>query len=317
MVAVPKTVSGFEVYKTINNPKLTFSSNSDETNSEFEAFENGTIKEIYSYDQMYKNSFDEDYEGISNTGSVTFSEVDKSRFIKGKKVCLKKVNVTKDNVTWDDLESCLLGFINEITFNTDGVEVKLLGMSHLLEQEKEFTFSKTKRSKILREIITSAGLKAEIDTAGLKDESITYTNVSSSGSGGYSGSVSADIAEASNQICQGLTSDYDKAYAIWKWCHDNIKYKGYSNSQKGAEGCFKQRKGNCCDHANLVVQMLKAQNIKCAYEHSTSCYGGRGHVWAVAYVNNKWYRIDASVKSRGFNQVGQGCTGSRTDSLGF
>ena len=120
MVAVPKTVSGFEVYKTINNPKLTFSS-TDEENSDFEAFENGTIKEIYSYDQMYKNSFDEDYEGISNTGSVTFSEVDKSRFIKGKKVCLKKINVTKDTVTWDELESCLLGFIDEITFNTQNL----------------------------------------------------------------------------------------------------------------------------------------------------------------------------------------------------
>lgn len=318
MVAVPKTVSGFEVYKTINNPKLTFSTNdSEEDNDTFEAFENGTIKEIHYYDQMYNNSFDEDYEGISNTGSVSFSEVDKSHFIKGKKVCLKKVNVTKDTVNWDELESCLLGFINEITFNIEGVEVKLVGMSQLLEQEKQFSFTKTKRSKILREIITSAGLKVEIDTTGLKDESIDYTNVSSSGSSGYNGEVSGNIAEASNQICQGLTNDYDKAYAIWKWCHDNIKYKGYSNSLKGAEGCFKQRVGNCCDHANLVVQMLKAQNIKCAYEHSTSCYGGRGHVWAVAYVNNKWYRIDASVKSRGFNEVGEGCKGTRKNSINF
>lgn len=316
MVLAPRAVSGFEVYKTVNNPKLSFS-NSDSKESNFTAFENGTIKEIHYFDGMYKNSFDEDYEGISNTGSATFSQIDNSHFIKGKKVCLKKLNVENDSVKWNELKSCLLGFIEDITFNTGGAEVKLIGMSKLLEQEKEFNFTKTKRSKILKEIITSAGLKADIDTTGLKDESINYTNVSSSGGSGYDGEVSADIAEAAHQICEGCTTDLEKAKAIWKYCHDNFKYVGYSGSQRGAEGCFKQRGGNCCDHANVVVQMLKAENVKCAYEHSSSCYGGRGHVWAVAYCEGKWYRIDASVKSRGFNEVGEGCKGTRKNSINF
>ena len=62
--------------------------------------------------------------------------------------------------------------------------------------------------------------------------------------------------------------------------------------------------------------MLKTVKVKCAYEHSSTCYG-TGHVWAVAYCDGTWYRIDASVKSRGFNEVGNGCTGTRKETLGF
>ena len=168
-------------------------------------------------------------------------------------------------------------------------------------------------------MIESAGLKADINTKGLKDEVIDYTNISSSSdddSGGYTGEVSADIAEAAKQICKGKNTCLGKAKAIWKWCHDNMSYEGYPNSQKGAEGCFRDRAGNCCDHANVVVQMLRAVNVKCAYEHSTSCYG-TGHVWAVATCEGQDYRIDASVKSRGFNEVGDGCTGIRKENINF
>lgn len=338
--------SGFEVYETEKsseskntdsssvsdsnnsnkNTDNTIDSNSTDNNSDSQkqlqklVAYNGEIKEKAFYDNMLENSFDEDYEGISNTGSASFPDLpDTKRFFKGKKICLKKANDTGEPLNWSDLESCLLGFITEQTFTTGSVDLKLVGMSKLLEQEKEFSFTQTKRSEILKQIIEAAGLKADIDVTGLDDDVTDYTNISSSGdsSGGYDGEVSAEIAEEANRICQGLTSCLDKAKAIWKYCHDNFTYVGYSGSVRGAVGCFKKRGGNCCDHANVVVQMLKSQNIKCAYEHSTSCYGGRGHVWAVAYCDGTWYKIDASVKSRKFNEVGQNCTGTRKDSLGF
>ena len=167
----------------------------------------------------------------------------------------------------------------------------------------------------MKKIIESAGLKCKIELDGLKDDVIDYTNVSSSGSS--NNNITGEIADKAHEICQGLTSDLEKAKAIWKWCHDNLKYVGYSNSRRGADGCYKKKGGNCCDHAHVVVEMLKAENIKAAYKHSSSCYGGRGHVWACAYCDGKWYDIDASVKSRGFNQVGEGCTASRQNSINF
>ena len=306
--------SGLEVYKTKDTNVETVS---EDAEKEGFVLHNGEITEKAFFNVMFDNSFEYDYEDISSNGSVSLPSVDETRFYKGTKILLKKAREEPGkNLQWKDLKDCLLGFITEQSYSEDGVELKIAGMTKLLEQEKQFTFTKTKRSKILKAIIESAGLKANINTKGLKDDVIDYTNVSSD-SGGYNGEVSADIAEAANQICQGLSSELEKAKAIWKYCHDTIIYDGYSGSLKGAEGCYKEKKGNCCDHANLVVQMLKSQNIKCAYEHSTSCYGGRGHVWAVAYCDGKWYKIDASVKSKGFNEVGQGCTGTRKETLGF
>ena len=313
--------SGLEVYRTQDvNVETTSDGDMSSEDTEKEGFvlHNGTVKEVYYVDEMTSNSFEHDYEDISSNGSVSLVTVDDARFYKGIKILLKKGYAPKK---WDDLKNCLMGFITEQTYSEDGVELKVAGMTKLLEQEKQFTFTQTKRSEILKSIIESCGLKCKIDTTGLKDDIIDYTNVSSSGgddnSGGFSGEVSADIAQAAKQICQGKTSCLEKAKAIWKWCHDEMSYEGYSNSQKGAEGCFKDRAGNCCDHANVVVQMLKAVNVKCAYEHSGSCYNGRGHVWAVAYCEGKWYRIDASVKSRDFDEVGEGCTGERMDAIDF
>lgn len=317
-----RSLSGFEVYTTddtIQTKEL--SSDDDENHTEDEGFQllNGDTIQIDYYANMFSNSFEEDYEDISQKGNVSFPEVDNKVFYKGKKVCLKKVwENENEQLTWDDLEVALLGFITEQNYSQDTVELQLVGMTKLLDKEEKFDFQQMKMSEILKEMIETAGLKAEIDTTGLNDEVIDYSNISSSSddSGGYSGDVSEDIAEAAKQICKGKKSCLEKAKAIWKYCHDEIKYEGYSNSQKGAERCFKEKSGNCCDHANVVVQMLKTVKVKCAYEHSSTCYG-TGHVWAVAYCDGTWYRIDASVKSRGFNEVGNGCTGTRKETLGF
>lgn len=317
-----RSLSGFEVYKTndvIQTKELSSEDDSTES-SDSEGFQllNGEITQINYYSNMYKNGFDEDYEDISQNGNVSFPEVDQLIFYKGKKICLKKVwEDPNQPLTWDDLEIALLGFITEQSYSQDKVELKLAGMTKLLDKEEHFSFTQTRRSEILKQMIEKAGLKAKIDTTGLNDDVIDYTNVSSSNDdGGYTGDVSADIAEAAKQICQGKTSCLEKAKAIWKYCHDNMTYQNYPNSQKGAERAFKEKSGNCCDHANVVVQMLKSVNVKCAYEHSTTCYG-TGHVWAVAYCEGTWYRIDAAVKSRSFNQVGNGCTGTRKETLGF
>lgn len=298
--------SGLEVYKTKDSNKEEITKKED---SEGFVFQNGTATEISYYADMYENSFEYDYEDISSNAQVSFPNVDSSKFYKGKRVCLKKAYNPKK---WGDLKNCLTGFITEQTYSMDKVELKISGMTKLLEKKHEFNFTKTKRSIVVKKIIETAGLKANVNVKGLKDDVIDYTNVSNNDSS----NVSGDIAETAHKICKNSTTELEKAKAIWKWCHDNIKYEKYSNSKKGAEKCFSDKAGNCCDHANVVVTMLKAENIKCAYEHSSSCYGS-GHVWAVAFCEGKWYRIDASVKSRGFNQVGNGCTGTRKESLGF
>ena len=78
--------SGLEVYKT--NDK-----NKEKTSKDTEVFglQNGTITEIVYFDEMTSNSFEHDYEDISSNGTVSFIEVDQTRFYKGK-------NASKDSV---------------------------------------------------------------------------------------------------------------------------------------------------------------------------------------------------------------------------
>ena len=282
--------------------------------------ENGPIIHIDYIGEVYSDSFEMDYTELTSNASVTVPLDYVDLFFKGKKMCMKKAWQKKDDLKWDKMATAVLGFCTELTWNRDKVDAKISGMDKLMDVEAQFNFTQTKRSEIVKQIIETAGLNAVVDTTGLVDDVTDFTNISSSGedddSEGYTGEVSADIAKAAKQICQGKKSCLDKAKAIWRWCHDEMSYEGYSNSQKGAEGCFKDRAGNCCDHANVVVQMLRAVGVKAAYEHSGTCYG-TGHVWAVATCDGKDYRIDASVKSRDFDEVGDGCTGERLDNLDF
>ncbi|WP_296882113.1 transglutaminase-like domain-containing protein [uncultured Methanobrevibacter sp.] len=238
---------------------------------------NGEIKEIAYYDEMYDNGFDEDYEGISNSGNASFPEVDTARFFKGKKICLKKANDTGTPLKWDDLVTCLLGFISEQTFSRGKVDLKLVGMSKLLDQEKQFTFTKTKRSKILKEMIEAAGLKCVIDVTGLKDDAIDYTNVSSSGSSGTTGIGDAEIDELVAKWCEGKTSDLDKAKAIHAGLRDDVGiwYDKYYNSRYHTpKKCLENHKHlNCGDTAILTCACMKSGGLnahielRCDSEH--------------------------------------------------
>ena len=164
------------------------SNNSKQKNDDGYTLLNGEIIGISFYNELVNNSFEYDYEDIDNNGSLTLVKVDDSKFYKGKKVCLKKAWQTpKKNLVWDDLKSCLMGFITDQTYTEDGVDIKLSGMSKLLEKEELFSFNDTKISEVLKEMIESAGLKANIDVTGLKDEKISYTNISKSGSGTLGG----------------------------------------------------------------------------------------------------------------------------------
>jgi len=317
-----------ELAEKANSTSSTSSEDSEKTEEESTSsfnsdlpfmLQNGATTHIDYIGEVYTDSYESDYTEMTSSVTVGVPNSYLNLFFKGKKSCFKK-GVQDGTLKWEDMKNVTLGFVTELTWNDWKIDVKISGMDKLLDKQETFDISQTKRSEVIKQIIEAAGLKAKVDTTGLKDDVIDFKTATESNDEdgeGYSGEVSGDIAEAAKQICQGKTTCLSKIKAIWKWCHDEMKYVGYSNSQRGAEGCFKQRGGNCCDHAHVVVQMCKAVGVKAAYEHSGSCYSGKGHVWAVAWCDGTMYRIDASVKSVGFNQVGQGCRGTIKESLGF
>lgn len=280
--------SGLEIYKTkdSNVEKV-----SEEDNKEGLVLQNGTITEINYFDEMFSNSFDCDYEDISSNGSVKLPSVDDAIFYKGKRILLKKEwNPQK----WEDLKDCLLGFITEQKYSEDGVEIKISGMSKLLDQKKEFSFTKTKRSKILKNIIESAGLKANINTKGLKDEKINYTNVSSSGT---SSSGSEQVNSLVQRAIGNETDDYKKMELINKEVNNVLIYSNYSCSKCSTpDEVISKKNVNCADTSLLECACMKAANLNATVVH------GCHHFWTVVTINGKEYACDAT-NSRGIGYV--------------
>ena len=287
--------SGLEVYKT--KDKNIEPTSKDEEKEGF-VLQNGQITEIAYFDEMISNSFEHDYEDISSNGSASFFEVDETRFYKGKKVHLKKA---PDPKKWTDLKSCLLGFITEQSYSEDGVELKISGMTKLLEQEKQFTFKKTKRSKILKSIIESSGLKCKINTKGLKDDKIDYTNVSSSTSS--SGSGDADLDKWVQETIGNETDEYKKAELIHYGLCKVLTYTGYEclERNKTISQAWSSKKLNCGSTSMVTVAAFKSAGLSdCQVVH------GPRHFWTIVKINGKEYASDATSKSRKFNTVWKG-----------
>ena len=113
------------------------------------------------------------------------------------------------------------------------------------------------------------------------------------------------ITSLATSITAGLTSDYDKATAIFNWVRDHLTYSYYYNSKKGALGALSSRTANCCDTSHLVVALARASGIPARYQHGSCTFsdGTFGHVWAQLYVNGKWYYADAISKSNNFGVI--------------
>lgn len=328
-VLPPLGLSGFEVYETqkvkTDTTKInTDDSNSSETEEELSDSEkelqrfiamNGEITEIAYYDNMYSNSFDEDYEGISNNGSVSFPEIDTSRFYKGKKVCLKKANETGTPLKWDDLDSCLLGFIAKITFTNNEINISLVGMSKLLDQEKQFSFTQTRRSEILKQMIEAAGLKADIKTEGLNDDVIDYTNVSSSGnSSGLAGGQGESIDNLVKGWVGGETNELNKAKLVHNGLKEyGIRYRKYNDTEyHTAENCLKHCKDpglNCGDTSILTVACMKSAGLNAFIGFRCD----HAHYFTVIKIGGKEYYSDLTwsegqLSKREWNTVWQNNT---------
>lgn len=312
--------SGFEVYKTkeesIEPITFTVGSKSTDDNSDYENDDgfrllNGEIQEIDYYGNMYANSFDEDYEDISSGGTVTFPEVDPYKIYKGKKICLKKEWESPNKpITWDDLKTCLLGFITEQTYSHDKVELKLVGMHKLMEQEANFDFKSMKRSEIVRAIIEESGLKAEIDVSGLIDDVMDYSNSSSEDSDDsstYSGNVSSDVVEMAKKVCKGKKTDEAKATAIHKFIQSHVQYPtpNYSDHQKCPSQVLSSGISNCCDRARLGYEMAQVVNLTARGVH------GPNHVWVQYKINGKWVDSDPGVSRPNLGSVYQGMSMNR------
>ncbi|MEL7670049.1 pseudomurein-binding repeat-containing protein [Methanobacterium sp.] len=118
--------------------------------------------------------------------------------------------------------------------------------------------------------------------------------------------TNSQIQALAKSITSGKSSTYAKASAIFNWVRDNIGYKFYYNSVKGAVGTLTSKSANCCDTSNLLVALERAAGIPARYEHVYAKFSSGtwyGHVIAQVWVNGKWYYADASSSRNTFGVI--------------
>lgn len=285
----------------------------DETGNEGFRLLNGEVEEIHYFGGMYSNTFEEDYADISASGGATFHEIDPLQVYKGKKICLKKEWETPSKaIVWDDLKPILTGFVTEQTYSQDKVELKFGGIDKLMDRTAHFSFSQMHRSEIIQAIVEEAGLECEIDTTGLIDDIIDFSNESSSKDTGDSGDVSstgsASIDEAVKQAIKGKKDELSKAKAIDSAFKNHIFYDYYYDvHHPDLDEAWKHAHLNCADGANVLCAMFIAAGLKAVIILVP------GHYIVKVICNGKTYFTDnaaatGSHTTRPFGETWHGMT---------
>lgn len=296
--------AGVEVYRTetpAKKVKLTDST----TNTEF-TLENGENNHVTYIGELYSDSYESDYSDISSNASIVLPMDYYNLFYKGKKVALKK-GLQQNTLKWEDMTTPVYGFVTELSYNKDKINVKVSGMDALLNQNSKFSFKKTKISKIVKEIIKASGLKAEVDVTGLKDHVIDFTNESSTKENTSSSSSELNLSNTEldkvvEKIIAGATSDKEKLDKIHNWGRKEIVYDWYECSKYGCDPvkAYENRKHiNCGDTAVLLNAMYKIAGLESYIIH------GDYHFWVIVTINGKKYASDGTG-DRPLNSVWSG-----------
>ena len=106
------------------------------------------------------------------------------------------------------------------------------------------------------------------------------------------------IQDLAKTLTSKLKSDYEKGKKLFNWVRDNIQYKKYRNTRRGAVKTLQTKKGNCVDQSHLLIALSRASGIPARYVKGGNCKftGGlvSGHIWTQMYLNNKWVVADTT-----------------------
>ncbi|MGL4670079.1 MAG: transglutaminase domain-containing protein [Methanobacteriaceae archaeon] len=133
------------------------------------------------------------------------------------------------------------------------------------------------------------------------------------------------IKKLAESLTSGLKTDTEKATAIFNYVRDNIKYSFYYNTIYGATGTLSGKKGNCVDHAHLLIAMYRSVGLAARYVHGTCTFNTGptyGHVWAQVLIGDQWVVADATSSSNTLGSINNWNTNKYTlkgkySSLGF
>lgn len=167
--------------------------------------------------------------------------------------------------TRQDGDAGIYGFITSVEHDDKGTELEIKDWGYCLEDNtKKLTFNNMLRSQVLEEVIKTYGLVPVVDFSGLKDDTITWTNLSSNGddTGAYTAYSGADGSMTEDDIARIMTS---VKYAHMGSNHDPLK---------GYEIVTSTHSGDCYD---CTAFLYYAYNFKVGIPARDIVGPGHGH----------------------------------------
>jgi hypothetical protein len=116
----------------------------------------------------------------------------------------------------------------------------------------------------------------------------------------------ARIQELASSLTAGLTSNAEKAEAIFNYVRDTVSYSFYYDTRYGAIGTLDAGTGNCVDHSHAVVALYRAADLPARYVHGTCTFSSGstyGHVWAQVLIGDTWVVSDACSSRNSLGEV--------------
>ena len=118
------------------------------------------------------------------------------------------------------------------------------------------------------------------------------------------------IQKFAHKITENCTNNREKAVSLFYWVRDNILYRVGLWQRKASETLI-EKEGACTNKTNLLVALLRANNIPAGYGimkvHGQRYFGPIAmpmlkkfagemstHVYAMVNLNNKWIKCDPS-----------------------
>jgi len=119
-----------------------------------------------------------------------------------------------------------------------------------------------------------------------------------------------EVKKLAKEITKNYSNEKDKAVALFYWVRDNILYR-VGLWKKTASETLKEKEGTCTNKANLLVALLRANDIPAGYG-VMKVYGRyfgpiaipmlrkfigniSVHTYVFVYLNNEWIKCDPSV----------------------
>ena len=158
------------------------------------------------------------------------------------------------------------------------------------------------------ELPADENLSAAASPLELPEEGVMQ-HITSSGNPETARQVLSRVRELSDEICAGITSDYDKLRAISQWVSRNMYYdkdaseKGVTDDMLTLEHVLEYHRSVCFGWSNLFSALCQAQGIWCANASGsvvtgsrcfmqTSTADERSHSWNMAVIDGRQIWVD-------------------------